>query len=63
MLAEIREMLACLTLTRGLFLANHASNYLPLKVRLPGGRGAALAELDAALADQSRLRPESSRRL
>jgi radical SAM superfamily enzyme YgiQ (UPF0313 family) len=63
MLAEIREMLACLTLTRGLFLANHASNYLPLKVRLPGGRDAALAELDAALADQSLLRPESSRRL
>jgi radical SAM superfamily enzyme YgiQ (UPF0313 family) len=63
MLAEIREMLASLTLTRGLFLANHASNYLPLKVRLPSGKDAALAELDAALAGANPLRPESSRRL
>ncbi|WP_285905836.1 radical SAM protein [Pseudodesulfovibrio pelocollis] len=63
MLAEIREMLAHLTLTRGLFLANHASNYLPLKVRLPSGRDAALAELDTALAGCRPLRPESSRRL
>jgi radical SAM superfamily enzyme YgiQ (UPF0313 family) len=63
MLAEIREMLANLTLTRGLFLANHASNYLPLKVRLPSGKAAALAELDAALAGEAPLRPEGMRRL
>lgn len=62
-LAEIREMLSRLTLTRGLFLANHASNYLPLKVRLPSGKAAALAELDRALAGQSPIRAESSRRL
>ena len=63
MLREIREMLAHLELTRGLFLANHASNYLPLKVRLPSGREAALAEIDRALADRSRLKAESARRL
>jgi len=63
MLAEIREMLAGLTLTRGLFLADHASNYLPLRVKLPGGKERALAELDAALAGQRRLRPEEIRRL
>ena len=62
-LAEVREMLSRLTLTRGLFLANHASNYLPLKVRLPSGKAAALAELDRALAGESPIRAESSRRL
>lgn len=63
MLTEIREMLAGLTLTRGLFLANHASNYLPLKVRLPSGKQTALNELDEALAGMTPLRPESMRRL
>ncbi|MCG2733446.1 MULTISPECIES: radical SAM protein [Pseudodesulfovibrio] len=63
MLAEIREMLAGLHLTRGLFLANHASNYLPLKVRLPSGKDAALGEIDAALAGMRRLRGEGVRRL
>lgn len=63
MLAEIREMLAGLTLTRGLFLANHASNYLPLKVRLPSGKARALAELDEALAGHTPLRPEAFRGL
>lgn len=62
-LAEIREMLAGLTLTRGLFLANHASNYLPLKVRLPSGKARALAELDEALAGYTPLRPEAYRGL
>ena len=63
MLLEIRELLAGLDLPRGLFLANHASNYLPLKVRLPSGRDAALAELDQALEGMVPLRPESVRRL
>ena len=63
LLAEIREMLSGLNLTRGLFLANHASNYLPLKVRLPSGKDRALAEIDAALAGLSPLRAESARRL
>jgi len=63
MLTEIREMLAGLTLTRGLFLADHASNYLPLRVKLPSGKERALAELDAALAGDRKLRPEDVRRL
>lgn len=62
-LREIREMLSGLTLTRGLFLANHASNYLPIKVRLPSGKERALAELDAAIDGMTPLRPESARRL
>jgi len=62
-LAEIREMLAGLELGRGLFLADHASNYLPLKVRLPSGRDSALALIDEALAGHARLKDESLRRL
>jgi len=63
MLTEIREMLSGLALTRGLFLANHASNYLPLKVRLPSGKQAALDRIDQALSGKAALTPESARRL
>ena len=63
MLAELREMLAGLDLPRGLFLANHASNYLPLKVRLPSGKAAALAALAQALDGRAALRPEWARGL
>ncbi|QJB55696.1 radical SAM protein [Pseudodesulfovibrio sp. zrk46] len=63
MLLEIREMLAGLNLTKGLFLANHASNYLPLKVRIPSGKDKALAEIDAALAGDRGLTPEWMRGL
>ncbi|MBI9081679.1 MAG: radical SAM protein [Pseudodesulfovibrio sp.] len=62
-LIELREMLAGLNLTRGLFLANHASNYLPLKVRLPSGKQAALAEIEQALSGETSLKSESLRRL
>lgn len=62
-LLELRAMLAGTDLTRGLFLANHASNYLPLKVRLPSGKAEALARIDQALAGRTPLRAESTRRL
>ncbi|WP_229590896.1 radical SAM protein [Pseudodesulfovibrio sediminis] len=62
-LTEIRELVAGLTLSRGLFLANHASNYLPLKVRLPSGREKALALIDQALVGETALRSEAARRL
>jgi radical SAM superfamily enzyme YgiQ (UPF0313 family) len=62
-LRELREMLAGTELTRGLFLANHASNYLPLKVRLPSGKRAALDDIDRALAGMTPLKAESARRL
>ena len=51
-------MLAATDLSGGLFAANHASNYLPLRVRLPGERAAALALLDRALAGGVGLKPE-----
>jgi len=61
MLGELQEMLTHTELSRGLFMANHASNYLPLKVELPGGKAEALALLQEAISGQVRLRPEASR--
>lgn len=62
-LKELREMLAATELSRGLFMANHASNYLPLKVRMPGGKERALEELDMALSGQVGLKPAARRAL
>jgi radical SAM superfamily enzyme YgiQ (UPF0313 family) len=49
MLRELREMIASTELTRGYFFSNHASNYLPIKAKFPGGRQKALNLIDAAL--------------
>ena len=48
MLRELRTLLEHAAMPRGLFLANHASNYLPLKLRMPRDREPALRLLDAA---------------
>lgn len=56
MLAELRTLLEHTSPPRGLFLADHASNHLPLRVRLPGGKAGALARIDAALAGRVPLR-------
>jgi radical SAM superfamily enzyme YgiQ (UPF0313 family) len=63
MLAELREMIAHTNLSGGLFYANHASNYLPIKARLPQDRERTLALIDQALAGKVGLRPEWSRAL
>lgn len=63
MLAELRTLLAHTRMPRGLFLANHASNYLPFKLRMPRDRDAALRLLDDALSGRVGLRPEWSRGL
>jgi radical SAM superfamily enzyme YgiQ (UPF0313 family) len=63
LLKELREMLAHTELSQGLFMANHASNYLPLKVKMPQGKAGAMALLDAAILGQVNLRPESYRAL
>ncbi|MBA4395353.1 MAG: radical SAM protein, partial [Desulfobacca sp.] len=49
LLAELGEMLASTRLSRGLFYSNHASNYLPIKVRFPEGKEPALALIRKAL--------------
>lgn len=63
MLGELREMLYHTDMSRGLFLSNHASNYLPLKVKMPADKEKALALIDQALAGSVRLRPEWARAL
>ncbi len=63
MLAELRQMIAHTHLSNGLFYANHASNYLPIKARLPQDRERTLALIDAALEGQVGLRPEWMRAL
>ncbi|MDD2736375.1 MAG: radical SAM protein [Desulfuromonadaceae bacterium] len=63
LLKELREMLANTELSHGLFMANHASNYLPIKVEMPQGKAEAIALLDAAIRGQVKLRPESFRAL
>jgi len=58
MLAELRTMIDHTHLTRGLFHANHASNYLPIRAALPRDREATLALIDKALAGEVALKPE-----
>ena len=63
MLAELRTMIASTNLTRGLFHANHASNYLPIRARLPKEKEPTLRLIDAALAGEVPLKPEYLRAL
>jgi len=63
MLAELRTMIAGTDLTRGLFHANHASNYLPIKARFPKEKDTTLRLIDKALAGKVPLKPEYLRAL
>ena len=63
LLAELREMIASTDLTKGLFFSNHASNYLPIKVRYPRGKQQAVDVIDLALQGRVDLRPEWMRAL
>lgn len=63
LLAELRTMIAATDLSDGLFHANHASNYLPIRARLPGEKARTLARIDDALAGRIPLKPEYLRAL
>jgi radical SAM superfamily enzyme YgiQ (UPF0313 family) len=63
MLHELRSMIAHTNLSMGQFHANHASNYLPIKARMPKDKEATLQLIDAAIAGKIRLRPEHMRGL
>jgi radical SAM superfamily enzyme YgiQ (UPF0313 family) len=63
LLLELKEMIRHTDLTRGLFYSNHASNYLPVKARLPRGKQDALNLIDRALQGDIGLRPEWMRAL
>ncbi len=64
-LAELAEMLAHTEMTRGLFFANHASNYLPVRVRMPLERDKAVEIIRTFVRDGNTLflKPEGMRRL
>jgi radical SAM superfamily enzyme YgiQ (UPF0313 family) len=63
LLVELREMIAHTHLTMGLFFSNHASNYLPIRARLPRGKEEALGLIDSALRGEIALKPEWMRAL
>ncbi|MBE9593121.1 MAG: B12-binding domain-containing radical SAM protein [Proteobacteria bacterium] len=63
LLMELREMIASTNLSRGLFFSNHASNYLPVKARLPNEKKQTLDLIDMALQGKVSLRPEWMRAL
>jgi len=63
MLKELKTMIAHTDLSSGLFHANHASNYLPIKARLPRDKETTLSLLDQALKGHVPLKPEFLRAL
>ena len=63
MLEELRTMLYHTELSDGYFHANHASNYLPIKARLPGDKQATIELIDKALRGDVPLKPEYMRGL
>jgi radical SAM superfamily enzyme YgiQ (UPF0313 family) len=58
LLIELREMIAHTNLNGGIFSSDHASNYLPIRARLPEGRQEVLDVIDAALRGEIGLKPE-----
>jgi radical SAM superfamily enzyme YgiQ (UPF0313 family) len=63
LLRELREIIVHTNITRGLFFSNHASNYLPIKARMPRGKLDALDQIDKALNGNVALKPEWLRAL
>lgn len=63
MLREIATMIEHTTLSGGYFHANHASNYLPIKARLPQDKKRTLALIHSALQGDVKLKPEDLRAL
>ncbi len=63
MLTELGAMIAATTLTDGLFHANHASNYLPIRARLPRDKEKTLELISQALNGDIPLKSESMRAL
>ncbi len=63
LLRELREMIFHTNISRGLFFSNHASNYLPIKARLPRGKQDAIDQIDKAISGNVSLKPEWLRAL
>ena len=58
MLEELKIIIENTNLSGGVFSANHASNYLPLQIRIPGGKEDALEMLKRAIEGNVDLKPE-----
>ena len=63
MLEELKVMLINTELSNGYFHANHASNYLPIKAKLPGEKAKTLRLIEQALQGSVSLKPEYMRGL
>ncbi|MFO7840110.1 MAG: radical SAM protein [Desulfosalsimonadaceae bacterium] len=63
MLSELRTMFAHTELSNGLFHANHASNYLPIRAKLPEDKEKTVQLIDSALEGEVSLKPEFLRAL
>ncbi len=63
LLEELKIMFENTKLSKGLFYANHASNYLPIKARLPKDKDATIKLINKALAGEIPLKPEFMRAL
>lgn len=62
-LKELRTMIAATNLKSGLFHANHASNYLPIRAKMPKEKEKTLKLIDEALKGNVALKPEYLRAL
>ena len=62
-LQELKWLVDGLDVKNSVFRTNHASNYLPIKVRFPEGKEPALALIQKALQGKVSLRPEWMRAL
>ena len=58
LLQEVGVMIENTNLTDGWFMANHPSNYLPIKAHLPQDKEETLKKIHAALEGKVQLRPE-----
>ena len=63
LLRELRIFIEDAEPSNAIFRSNHASNYLPLRGRLPRDRDRLMAAIDSALAGASPIRSEASRGL
>ncbi|MBT4875802.1 MAG: radical SAM protein, partial [Desulfobacula sp.] len=63
MLEELGLMIASTHLSNGLFHANHASNYLPIRAKLPEEKEKTLELISQALKGNVALKPEHMRAL
>lgn len=63
MLEELKIILINTELSNGYFHANHASNYLPIKAKLPEDKQKTLSLIDQALNGEIGLKPEHMRGL